>query len=534
MKKTFICSIYAALIILSGNSVAQTASSDTIYVDVNATGNNNGTSWTDAFTHVDSLNYVNVVNVEVWIAQGTYTPKSTSSFITVTDGWRFYGGFQGFETARNQRSPIQFPTILSGDINQDDASNVSYAEPSRADNCETVVRMYAVGNNTSSIRPALLDGFIIRDGNAASSNAGPGRYGAGIYIQSDGTSSISSYALVRNCIIERNAAIYNAAVYVLTNWNQYHITAVFENCIVRNNFAEGTPGIGNFSFRGICFSLLTNCLVYDNTAVSGAIMTVGTWDVLYNNTIWPVGQVYLNTTIANNNASSSAPLISTHSKHGINHPDSSAPSVVTGLNSILMTGGSLLTNNHGIGYVDTSSFKNCLLSTTNNGGNSSPLVFENCQVTSNPMFFNSSANNYYLQAGSSGINSGLVSIYDSLYQIIGFNPPTVDLGGAQRYANGATNMEMGPYQYNATASIDENSSMNMTLYPNPAQLAFSLTNLQNAYIENLTIHNLAGQLVKVFGNQPGNYYDVSDLGTGQYIVSGLANGKHFSTQLVKK
>ena len=46
------------------------------YVNLNATGANNGTSWTDAYTDLHSATY-NTTSGEIWVAKGTYIPSKT-------------------------------------------------------------------------------------------------------------------------------------------------------------------------------------------------------------------------------------------------------------------------------------------------------------------------------------------------------------------------------------------------------------------------------------------------------------------------
>ena len=89
---------------------ATVTNSTQIYVDKDATGANDGTSWTNAFTSLKDATDLASSGVEVWVADGTYYPTSgtdrTTSFV-VNSGAKIYGGFNGTETQLTQRIGIQ-------------------------------------------------------------------------------------------------------------------------------------------------------------------------------------------------------------------------------------------------------------------------------------------------------------------------------------------------------------------------------------------------------------------------------------------
>jgi hypothetical protein len=87
------------------------------HVDINANGANNGTSWVDAYTDLQSA-LGNSACVEVWVAAGIYKPTTVinqNATFQLRDGDSIYGGFDGTETERNGRSrnPTINATILS-------------------------------------------------------------------------------------------------------------------------------------------------------------------------------------------------------------------------------------------------------------------------------------------------------------------------------------------------------------------------------------------------------------------------------------
>ena len=122
-----------------------------VYVDINATGANDGSSWADAFTGLNEAIQAALSGIEVWIAEGNYTPGAlrTSRF-ALKNGVRVYGGFAGHETNRSNRDPSTFVSTLSGEI----------GAAGTGDNAYNVV--WANATNTT----ALIDGVTITGGRA--------------------------------------------------------------------------------------------------------------------------------------------------------------------------------------------------------------------------------------------------------------------------------------------------------------------------------------------------------------------------------
>ena len=133
-----------------------------IYVQGNATGSNNGTSWQNAYTNLATALTNAPIGSEIWVAAGTYKPTTntdrTTSF-NLKNLVEVYGGFAGNETNRNQRNINVNTTILSGDIGKPN---------DKSDNSYHVVS----GSNLSPY--TTLDGFTISDANTNNSGQGGG------------------------------------------------------------------------------------------------------------------------------------------------------------------------------------------------------------------------------------------------------------------------------------------------------------------------------------------------------------------------
>ena len=89
-----------------------------IYVDRNASGDNKGTSWDNAYTNLRSALNNAAFGSQVWVAQGTYTPSQDERDLSfqLKNAVTVYGGFSGSETNLSQRDLSANPTILSGEI----------------------------------------------------------------------------------------------------------------------------------------------------------------------------------------------------------------------------------------------------------------------------------------------------------------------------------------------------------------------------------------------------------------------------------
>ena len=97
---------------------------NTIYVNQQATGIDNGNSWTDAYSDLQSALAAAQANDQIWVAAGTYKPGTldTDTFNIIT-GVKLLGGFNGTETTAEERNWAENPTILSGDLDNSNSAN---------------------------------------------------------------------------------------------------------------------------------------------------------------------------------------------------------------------------------------------------------------------------------------------------------------------------------------------------------------------------------------------------------------------------
>ena len=216
-----------------------------VYVNENATGNNDGTSWDDAYTDLQSALNDSEKGDTIWVSAGTYKPSvdingdgnpsdNRAKTFYLPDSIPVFGGFNGTETAFEQRDPEANETVLSGDIGVLNDS---------ADNCYNVVR----GKDYS-----VLDGFTISDGNADGTTNAETDMGGGIFNKN------VKFVKIANCILKNNSGKQGSGIA-----NIYCTGPIYvDSCTFYNNIAGSGAGIGNWDSKVI----VKFCLFVKNIA----------------------------------------------------------------------------------------------------------------------------------------------------------------------------------------------------------------------------------------------------------------------------
>ena len=193
----------------------------TIYVDLNAAGTNDGSSWENAYTELPSAFYGASAGDEVWIAGGEYRfPGAVplSAFSWYVDSLKVYGGFAGGETAIEERDWLANETILSGE-----AGTVEDI----GDNMYSV--FWGPVEDGEPINYGLIDGVIIQDGNSRAVGYAYQNSGGGIFM-----GFYNGRMDFKNCVVRNNRANYGAGVYI-SGGNGPGLEVNFENCRFTEN-----------------------------------------------------------------------------------------------------------------------------------------------------------------------------------------------------------------------------------------------------------------------------------------------------------
>ncbi|MDR1809747.1 MAG: right-handed parallel beta-helix repeat-containing protein, partial [Prevotella sp.] len=204
---------------------------------------------------------------DVWVAAGTYV---LSTPVSMQDSIDVYGGFAGIETAPEQRAKVA------------NGKAWEFANPSILKGNESMLVNFVANYDV----PTTLDGFTITDGNGA-----PGNRGGGVLIRNNGVlqncivtncstvgggGGIEIYGsgAVRYCLVKDNSQTTgaNGGGGIFCN-NGHTSPAYIENCEITSN--KSTVRGAGCGIQGNGYTYLRNCIIYNNSAVSGTNLMHG-------------------------------------------------------------------------------------------------------------------------------------------------------------------------------------------------------------------------------------------------------------------
>jgi polymorphic membrane protein len=250
-----------------GLGVADALAQRTIFVNHQATGAGDGTSWTDAFVFLQDGLAVAVAGDEVWVAEGTYRPDQGAGVVlhdrdrsfALVDGVGLYGGFSGSESNRDLANWKMHATILSGDLLENDNGMVAEYEPTRQDNSRQIV----LASGQEHPAPMTLQGFVIEGGHSEF-------HGGGM------TLDVRSPWVLRNLEFRRNWSEDGGALWV----SSFERGMAIENVEFRENDAD--RGAGLFvrgGTRGSPIRLRSDTFVDNSAGIGGGVAAQGWLEV---------------------------------------------------------------------------------------------------------------------------------------------------------------------------------------------------------------------------------------------------------------
>ncbi|MCB0220731.1 MAG: hypothetical protein KDH09_13610, partial [Chrysiogenetes bacterium] len=326
------------------------------YVDLNATGAADGTSWTDAFTHPqDAIDAAsaggdragNVLGDVIFVANGTYreaTLTANDDVFTLTDGLSIFGGFEGVGGAEstsvagrnmaggNNLFSASRATVMSGDTdssgnkNAGDSDEVVEVPSAGAHNVIDGMRVEGgfddTGGDVAGLIASDADQILLRRVDITDNQTSSGNT-AGLYVGCSVTGTraeISASSVSQNTaggfvggalIIDCSDALVDRTVFdgntAANTAGALNISAEFEpgTYVVRhstfaNNVAGATAaGIQFTSNQGTTLRVINSAFSSNSSADHGAAIAVS--DTGTDPTLEIVNSSFHNNDASNNN-----------------------------------------------------------------------------------------------------------------------------------------------------------------------------------------------------------------------------------------
>ena len=258
------------------------------YVDDDANGVNDGSSWTDAYRYLQNGLAAAWSGDEIRVAQGIYKPVegvgimpgSRTATFQMKNGVTVKGGYAGFgEPDPDARDIELYETILSGDLLGND-------EPDFANNGDN---SYHIVTGSGTDETAVLDGFTITAGNANGQgyplyqNCGGGMFNYGYSAPNPNSPTLN------NCTFRYNFAISSGGGIC----NRWKSSPKLTDCIFIGNSANQGGGMSNSYLSN---STLINCIFIGNSATGDTFGGGGIF-------VYDTGQTLINCLFLGNSAS---------------------------------------------------------------------------------------------------------------------------------------------------------------------------------------------------------------------------------------
>ncbi len=422
-----------------------------IYVDADAAGAADGTSWADAYTDLQEGMQSAEAGQEIWLADGTYLPTQDGdrdAYFNMPSGVDLYGGFDGSETNICQRDFSDTRSVLSGDLLGDDKIDVENLVPLELLFTGTEENSHYVLRNSQVTDDIKIDGVAITGGVADGTNTAGG--GGFLFVNdSDATLEMNNVLVVHN----QGAGLGGAGR--INTRSATTFTVKMNRVVYLQNQVSG-PALskgGALFYAGYDGGLvdmnITNCLFAQNYSENrgGAICNDDNVRSIYSNSLFAGNKASDGGAIFENNGDNEA--IHTNNTFYINFADEKGGAIVNfrdfgsntieSRNCIFFGNVSTLAGGPGFDNFDNDnnnfSFQNCLFSEADLATIETQATGTedrgNNQFAADPLFVDPVNADFNLQEGSPAIDAGdqsFVTLSSDLFGKIRVQNGEVDLG----------------------------------------------------------------------------------------------------------
>lgn len=249
---------------------AWSASAATLYVDADISGGaQSGADWDNAFASLTQALAAASSGDSIWMAQGVYYPTHDATnravaFSVSQADLSIYGGFTNGMQTLGERDWDAYPTVLSGEIQQDGIST---------NNSSRVCYVNADGVHLDGLTITAGYGNYTADGvgvyayradlsvmNCLVVSNQAGNYGAGCYYR-------SGNMYLSNCVFRGNSGDNIGGAVLLMDLDTFGITGLVADCQFINNYSGTAGGLGLFNGPT---ATVARCLFSGNSVLNSA------------------------------------------------------------------------------------------------------------------------------------------------------------------------------------------------------------------------------------------------------------------------